>query len=80
GKKGHFAKECRVGSSYKSQQSDRVDKGKKKESFIACWSDEDEEEQPNEVTNLALMAKSDFTSDKEDEVLSYASNDLDYGD
>ncbi|MBN8156908.1 hypothetical protein J0J30_23190 [Vibrio vulnificus] len=35
GKKGHFSKECRVGTSYKSQQNEGADKGKKKESFVA---------------------------------------------
>ena len=76
GRKGHYAKECKFGSSSRPQGgNDRYDKGKKKESFVATWSD-DEYDDDNEETNLAFMAKSNDSSDEKDEVFSCSSNDL----
>ncbi|MBN8138631.1 zinc finger domain-containing protein, partial [Vibrio vulnificus] len=53
GKKGHYAKECKVGSSSRPQNSnERFEKNKKKESFVASWSDEESIDHDIEETNL----------------------------
>ncbi|KAJ8775053.1 hypothetical protein K2173_020057 [Erythroxylum novogranatense] len=65
GKKGHHARECKSSSIF--QKNDRYDKGKKKASLVATWSDDEEAYQSNDENNLALMARSSMTSDDEDE-------------
>ncbi|KAJ8768804.1 hypothetical protein K2173_023708 [Erythroxylum novogranatense] len=69
GKRGHHARECKSSSSTSNfQKSDKYDKGKKKASLLATWSDDEEAYQSNEENNLALMANSSSTSDDEEEV------------
>ncbi|KAJ8766083.1 hypothetical protein K2173_020599 [Erythroxylum novogranatense] len=69
GKTGHHAREWKSSSLTSNfHKNDKYDKGKKKASLVATWSDDEEAYQSNDENNLALMANSSLTSDDEEEV------------
>ncbi|KAJ8748450.1 hypothetical protein K2173_003345 [Erythroxylum novogranatense] len=65
----HHVRECKSSSFISNfQKNDKYDKGKKKASLVATWSDDEEAYQSNDENNLALMENRSLPSDDEDEV------------